>query len=205
MSQKEHWENVYTTKTPEQVSWTQVVPKTSLELIQATGISKDASIIDVGGGDSNLVDFLLDAGYTNLTVLDISESALKRAQVRLGDKAAKVKWIVSDIKSFQPTDAYAVWHDRAAFHFITDEKDKIRYVNTVAKYVTDTFILGTFSENGPTKCSGLEISQYNELVLKSLFGASFDLINCFLEDHTTPFNTIQNFIFCSFKRRYSSC
>jgi SAM-dependent methyltransferase len=203
MSQKQHWENVYTTKTPEEVSWTQVVPKTSLELIQATGISKEASIIDVGGGDSNLVDFLLDAGYTNLTVLDISESALKRVQVRLGDKAAKVKWIVSDIKSFQPTDTYAVWHDRAAFHFITDEKDKIRYVNTVAKYVT--FILGTFSENGPTKCSGLEISQYNELKLNQLFGASFDLNTCFLEDHTTPFNTIQNFIFCSFKRRYSCC
>ena len=205
MSQEEHWENVYTTKTPEQVSWTQVVPKTSLELIQATGVPKDATIIDVGGGDSNLVDFLLEAGYTNLTVLDISESALKRSQVRLGEKATKVKWIVSDIKTFQPTDTYEVWHDRAAFHFITDEKEKKRYVDTVAKYVTDTFILGTFSENGPTKCSGLEISQYNELKLKLLFGASFDLTNCFLEDHTTPFNTIQNFIFCSFKRRYSYC
>jgi hypothetical protein len=201
MSQKEHWENVYTTKTPEEVSWTQLVPKTSLELIQATGVSKDASIIDIGGGDSNLVDCLLDAGYTDLTVLDISESALKRAQVRLGDIAVKVKWIVSDIITFQPTENYAVWHDRAAFHFITDEKDKIRYVNTVAKYVTDTFILGTFSENGPTKCSGLEISQYNELKLKQLFGTSFDLSTCFFEDHTTPFNTIQNFIFCSFKRR----
>jgi ubiquinone/menaquinone biosynthesis C-methylase UbiE len=205
MSQKEHWENVYTTKTPEEVSWTQVVPKTSLELIQATGISKEASIIDVGGGDSNLVDFLLDSGYTNLTVLDISESALKRAQTRLGDKAQQVKWIVSDSKTFQPTEHYAVWHDRAAFHFITDEKDKLRYVDRVAKHVTDTFILGTFSENGPMKCSGLEISQYNELKLNQLFGASFDLNTCFLEDHTTPFNTIQNFIFCSFKRRYSCC
>ncbi len=203
MSQIEHWENVYTTKTPEQVSWTQVYPKTSLELIQSTSVSKESSIIDIGGGDSNLIDFLLDAGYTNITVLDISESALKRAQLRLGEKAHKVKWIVSDIKTFQPTGTYAIWHDRATFHFITDEKDKVRYVDKVAKYVTDTFILGSFSENGPKKCSGLEISQYNELGLKRLFGDSFDLTNCFLEDHTTPFNTIQNFIFCSFKRKYS--
>ena len=205
MSEKSHWENVYETKTPEQVSWTQAVPSTSLRLIQETGIAKDAAIIDIGGGDSYLVDYLLEAGYTNITVLDISEKALERAKIRLGEKAKLVTWIVSDINEFVPKQHYAVWHDRAVFHFVTDELAIQNYVHRVANRVGGYFIVGTFSENGPLKCSGLEIKQYNETGFQQLFGAYFDKMGCFTEDHITPFDTVQNFIFCSFKRRYSCC
>lgn len=205
MEMKKHWESVYETKTPQEVSWTQEVPETSLRLIRETNVSKDAAIIDIGGGDSKLVDFLLAEGFTNLTVLDISEKALERAKNRLGEKADLVKWIVSDINDFQPKETYKVWHDRAVFHFVTNEENKTRYVNMVTNAVTDTFIIGTFSENGPLKCSGLEISQYNEEKLVLLFGRSFRKLNCFTEDHTTPFNTVQNFIFCTFKREYNCC
>ena len=205
MSEKAHWENVYETKTPEEVSWTQVVPTTSLRLIQETGIAKDAAIIDVGGGDSHLVDHLLEAGYTNITVLDISEKALERAKLRLGQKAKLVTWIVSDINEFVPKQHYAVWHDRAVFHFITNADAIQTYVHKVANYVSGHFIVGTFSENGPLKCSGLEIKQYNESGFQDLFGAYFDKTSCFTEDHVTPFDTVQNFIFCSFKRRFSTC
>ena len=205
MSEKAHWENVYETKTPEQVSWTQAVPSTSLRLIQETGIAKDAAIIDVGGGDSHLVDHLLKAEYTNITVLDISEKALERAKIRLGEKAKLVTWIVSDINEFVPKQHYAVWHDRAVFHFVTNSDAIQNYVHRVAHHVSGYFIVGTFSENGPLKCSGLEIKQYNETSFQQLFGAYFDKIGCFTEDHVTPFDTVQNFIFCSFKRRYSCC
>lgn len=205
MSEKSHWENVYETKTPEQVSWTQAIPSTSLRLIEETGVRKDAAIIDVGGGDSNLVDYLLEAGYTNISVLDISEKALERAKSRLGDRAKLVTWIVSDINDFVPTQLYDVWHDRAVFHFVIKENNIKKYVERVADFVRGTFIVGTFSEQGPLKCSGLEIKQYNEHTLNELFGAHFDKIDCFTEDHLTPFDTVQNFIFCSFRRRYSSC
>jgi ubiquinone/menaquinone biosynthesis C-methylase UbiE len=205
MSEKSHWENVYETKTPEQVSWTQLVPTTSLRLILETGIAKDASIIDVGGGDSNLVDYLLEAGYTNITVLDISEKALERAKIRLGEKASQVTWIVSDINTFNPKQTYEIWHDRAVFHFVTNEEAIQNYVDRVANHVGGYFIVGTFSENGPLKCSGLEIKQYNETSFQQLFGAYFHKMGCFTEDHVTPFDTVQNFIFCSFKRRYSCC
>lgn len=205
MSHKSHWENVYETKTPDQVSWTQTVPITSLRLIQEAGIEKNAPIIDVGGGDSNLVDYLLKEGYTNVSVLDISEKALERAKARLGEKASQVTWIVSDINTFVPKQHYAIWHDRAVFHFVTGEEDIQNYVQRVANHVSGYFIVGTFSENGPLKCSGLEIKQYNEERLNALFGAQFDKLTCFTEDHITPFDTAQNFIFCTFKRRYQCC
>ncbi|MEN9445660.1 MAG: hypothetical protein RL728_172, partial [Bacteroidota bacterium] len=170
-----------------------------------TNIPKDAAIIDIGGGDSKLVDFLLEEGYTNITVLDISANALERAKKRLGEKADLVQWIVSDINEFTPTKQYAIWHDRAVFHFVTDEIYVKRYVDMVSKFTLEQFILGTFSENGPLKCSGLEIKQYTQEKLVHLFGHSFDLTTCFTEDHKTPFDTIQNFIFASFKRRYARC
>jgi SAM-dependent methyltransferase len=205
MSYKVHWEKVYETKSPQEVSWTQEIPETSLKLIRETNIAKDAPIIDIGGGDSKLVDFLLDEGYTNITVLDISANALERAKKRLGEKADLVQWVVSDINEFNPTRQYAIWHDRAVFHFVTDEVYIKRYVDMVSKFTSEQFILGTFSENGPLKCSGLEIKQYNQEKLVHLFGHSFDLTSCFTEDHKTPFDTIQNFIFASFKRRYTCC
>lgn len=195
-----HWETVYETKTPDQVSWTQKKPVTSLEFIYSSGLGKDAKIIDVGGGDSNLVDFLLAEGYENITVLDISYKALERAQKRLGESAHKVKWIATDITEFQPTETYDIWHDRAAFHFLTTPEQVSRYVDIATKYVTGFMILGTFSKNGPTKCSGLEITQYNEASLSEKFKSGFEKIKCITEDHTTPFDTIQNFVFCNFKK-----
>ncbi len=198
---KSHWENVYTTKQPHEVSWTQEVPTTSLKIINSFNLDKSAGIIDIGGGDSNLVDFLLDEGYTNISVLDISGEALERAKKRLGAKADNVKWIESDITEFKHTEQYAMWHDRAAFHFLTTPEQIANYVATAAKAVTDYLAIGTFSENGPKRCSGLDITQYSEKKLENTFTASFKKTDCLTEDHTTPFNTTQNFIFCSFKKR----
>ena len=197
---KAHWEAVYETKSPNEVSWTQQVPKISLDLIHALPLNKSAKIIDVGGGDSKLVDYLSAAGFENITVLDISHKALERAKQRLGNKAEKVNWIVCDITDFIPTTSYDLWHDRATFHFFTTKQQIDKYKNIVKKAVSGYSIIGVFSENGPLKCSGLEIKQYNETQLSSLFKDHFEKISCLEEDHITPFNTRQNFLFCSFKR-----
>ena len=200
-TRKNHWETVYETKNPDQVSWTQEVPKTSLDFIHSFGPDKTVSIIDIGGGDSNLVDFLLREGYENISVLDISAKALERAKKRLGKDAEKVKWIVSDITSFAPEAHYDIWHDRATFHFLTTPEQIAKYIGIAERYVTGYMIIGTFSVNGPTKCSGLEIMQYDEQSLSAKLENKFDKLSCMTEDHTTPFNTSQNFIFCSFKKR----
>jgi 2-polyprenyl-3-methyl-5-hydroxy-6-metoxy-1,4-benzoquinol methylase len=197
---KNHWENVYETKNPDQVSWTQKKPQTSLDFINSFGLGKEAKIIDIGGGDSNLVDFLLEEGYENITVLDISAKALEKAKQRLGDKADKVKWIATDITAFQPTETYDIWHDRAAFHFLTTPEQVSKYIDIAKKNITGYLVLGTFSKNGPTKCSGLDIQQYDEESLSENFKKDFEKIQCITEDHTTPFETTQNFIFCSFKK-----
>ncbi|WP_312298646.1 class I SAM-dependent methyltransferase [Chryseobacterium sp.] len=197
---KDHWENVYETKNPDQVSWTQAKPQTSLDCINSFGLGKDARIIDIGGGDSNLVDFLLQEGYENITVLDISSKALEKAKRRLGDAAAKVKWIATDITAFEPIETYDIWHDRAAFHFLTTREQVSKYIGIAEKSITGFMVLGTFSKNGPTKCSGLDIQQYDEESLSSEFESGFERIQCLTEDHTTPFGTTQNFVFCSFKK-----
>ncbi|WP_312286369.1 class I SAM-dependent methyltransferase [Chryseobacterium gleum] len=197
---KSHWENVYETKNPDQVSWTQKKPQTSLDFITSSGLGKDASIIDIGGGDSNLVDFLLEEGYENITVLDISAKALQKAQERLGDAANKVKWIATDITAFEPTEKYDIWHDRAAFHFLTKPEQVSKYIDIAEKNVNNFMIIGTFSKNGPAKCSGLDIQQYDEESLSEKFKAGFTKINCITEDHITPFETVQNFVFCRFKK-----
>jgi cyclopropane fatty-acyl-phospholipid synthase-like methyltransferase len=198
---KKHWETVYETKTQEQVSWTQKTPKDSLDFIQSLKLNKDASIIDIGGGDSFLVDFLLADGYTNISVLDISSKALERAKDRLGINATKVSWIVSNIIDFKPEQNYDVWHDRAAFHFLTKENDIRTYVSITEKHVTKNLIIGTFSNDGPLKCSGLEITQYSKNKMHETFNNKFIPIKYLNKNHQTPFNTIQNFTFCSFKKR----
>lgn len=198
---KQHWETVYETKNPDEVSWTQEIPKISLDLIHSLKLSKNAKIIDIGGGDSKLVDYLLDEGFENITVLDISAKALEKAQKRLGEKAAKVNWIISDVTEFEPTTSYDLWHDRAAFHFLTNTESIDKYLKIAQNSVIGNMIIGTFSENGPLKCSGLEIKQYNEENLTTLWSTHFDKITCLTEDHQTPFNTKQNFLFCSFKRK----
>ena len=201
-TRKEHWEKVYSSKQPHEVSWTQELPKTSLEFVHSFNLPKTASIIDVGGGDSKLVDYLLQEGFENVTVLDISEKAIERAKQRLGDKAGMVKWIVSDITEFNPTGLYDFWHDRATFHFLTTKEEAERYIDIAAKAVNKNgkMLIGTFSENGPEQCSGLPVKQYNEETLVSLINKWFQKVRCIHIDHTTPFNTIQNFLFCSFKK-----
>ena len=198
-SNKAHWETIYTTKTPEQVSWTQEKPAISLELIEAVNLPKSAKIIDIGGGDSLLVDFLLEAGYSEITVLDISQAALDRAKKRLGSKAALVTWICSDILDFKPTEMYQLWHDRAAFHFLTQPKSIATYTELTEKHAVN-LIIGTFSESGPLKCSGLEIKQYSEKLMEISFEKAFTKIECVFSDHVTPFDATQHFIFCRFQR-----
>lgn len=203
MSRKEHWENVFATKQETEVSWYQPSPKTSLDFISKLNIPKDAKIIDVGGGDSYLVDALLERGFSNITLLDISAQAIERIKHRLGVKAKNVTFIVSDILDFNPSSTYDLWHDRASFHFQTEEQQIQKYADIVAKAIgaNGHMIIGTFSENGPKKCSGLDITQYSEASMDAVFETNFEFLNSITEDHTTPFNTIQNFIFCSFKKK----
>jgi ubiquinone/menaquinone biosynthesis C-methylase UbiE len=199
---KEHWENIYSTKELETCSWFQPSPVTSLDFIEQAGITKDAKIIDVGGGDSFLVDSLLEKGYLDITVLDISELALNRAKERLGDKAHQVKWLVADAASFAPAVKYDLWHDRAAFHFLTDPSEVKKYTHTVYNGLNENGVLvvGTFSESGPKKCSGVEIKQYSEASLSNVFKNCFKKLKCVNVDHTTPTNANQNFTFCSFQK-----
>jgi len=199
---KKHWEKIYQTKRPDEVSWWQDNPKISLDFIHQLNLLKSAEIIDVGGGDSRLVDYLLEDGFEHITVLDISEEALNRAKQRLGNKERKVNWIVSDIIQFEITKYFDVWHDRAAFHFLTTEQQIAKYISVVGESIKHNgyLIVGTFSDNGPKKCSGLDVKQYSEETLSAALQNDFDKIRCMMEDHITPFNTIQNFLFCLFKR-----
>ena len=199
-NREKHWEKVYQTKSPEQVSWTQTVPKTSLEFILSSGLSPKAKIIDVGGGDSNLVDFLLDKGFENITVLDISAKALEKAKRRLGKKAEKINWVVSDVLDFKPECCYDLWHDRATFHFLNEEQDVTQYMDIVRKAVGEYLVLATFSEEGPEKCSGLTVHRYSEEQLHSVLSNDFNKIRCVKEDHVTPSKSVQNFLFCSFRK-----
>jgi SAM-dependent methyltransferase len=197
---REHWEAVYAQKQPHEVSWTQEYPETSLRFIAEAQLPITASIIDIGGGDSRLVDFLLDLGYTDITVLDISEAAIRRAQTRLGDRAILVSWIVSDIEEFVPRRQYDLWHDRATFHFLTTSEQVGGYVKKASTAVKEYMTIGTFSENGPEKCSGLPVRQYSEIELSETLASRFQKIHCIHEDHITPFNTVQNFLFCNFRK-----
>jgi SAM-dependent methyltransferase len=203
-AKKQHWEKVYETKNPDEVSWTQEVPQTSLDFIHSFGLPKTARIIDIGGGDSKLADYLLNEGFENITVLDISSIALDKAKQRLGDKAKKVNWIVSDITSYEPSTHFDVWHDRATFHFLTTKDQVAKYIDTARKAVDGYLTIGTFSDTGPDKCSGLNVKQYSEETLSQELKKGFDKIRCITEDHTTPFDTRQNFLFCSFKRHTDS-
>jgi ubiquinone/menaquinone biosynthesis C-methylase UbiE len=199
---KKHWEEIYKTKQLTEVSWFQLTPETSLYFFKHFNVPTDAKIIDIGGGDSYLVDNLLDMGYQNITVLDISEVALDRAKQRLGDRASKVKWIVADASTFQATEKYDFWHDRAAFHFLTRENEIANYLQSVRQSLNPSGILviGTFSEQGPKKCSGIEIKQYSETTMTNLMKTYFEKMICLTVDHQTPSGTIQNFIFCSFRK-----
>ena len=199
MQSKDHWEQVYTTKASSGVSWFQEHARQSVQLIQQTGASPDASIIDVGGGASTLVDDLLDGGYRKIAVLDLSEAALAASQSRLGDLATKVSWLVGDISTLElPRHAYDVWHDRAVFHFLTSPQKRKAYVESVLHAVKPGghVVVATFAEDGPQKCSGLEVMRYNADGLHAEFGAPFTLLQQEREEHRTPFGTVQRFIYC---------
>ena len=199
---KKHWETIYQTKELKDVSWYQPTPETSLNFLEEFKVPKTAKIIDVGGGDSFLVDHLLKLGYQDITVLDISESAIDKAKKRLGDQANNVKWIVADAATFQPTEKYDFWHDRAAFHFLTDEHDISNYLETAQQAINPlgVLVIGTFSEQGPTKCSGIEIKQYSEATMTEELHSFFEKVRCKTVDHQTPSDKIQNFVFCSFRK-----
>ena len=201
-NRKEHWEKIYRTKPLEEVSWYEPTPETSLEFIEQFNLPTTAKIIDIGGGDCFLVDHLLKKGFKDITVLDISEAAIERAKRRLGGSAEKVKWIVADAANFKYTEQYDLWHDRAAFHFLTSDREITSYLETAQRAIKPqgALIIGTFSEQGPKKCSGIEIKQYSEDSMTDLFKKFFEKIRCITVDHRTPSGTKQNFVFCSFKR-----
>ncbi|MFD2564330.1 class I SAM-dependent methyltransferase [Aquimarina rubra] len=201
-NRKNHWETVYKTKELKDVSWYQKSPETSLEFIKYFQIPKTAKIIDVGGGDSLLVDHLLQLGYQNVTVLDISETSLNRAKERLGSLADHVNWIVEDIVNFKPKETYDFWHDRATSHFLTEKAEIDTYIAAIQDNLNPNGILvmGSFSKDGPKKCSGIEVTQYSEQSMNDLVKPHFEKVKCSYVDHRTPFDTTQNFVFCGFRK-----
>jgi len=199
---KVHWETVFQTKDTTKVSWYQPVPETSLRLIKKLKLPKTARIIEVGSGDSYLGDFLVEEGYSEITLLDISEKALDTVQKRLSAKAGKITFLVADVTGFSTSETYDIWHDRAVFHFLTEISDIQKYVINVSdKLVSGGYlILGTFSTNGPDMCSGLHVRQYSEMELTKIFSKDFIKVECFTELHKTPSGASQNFLFCVFRK-----
>lgn len=203
MDRKAHWDNVYATKVAHEVGWFQPRPETSLQLIARSGIGREEPLIDVGGGASLLVDRLLDEGWTDVSVLDISPSALSATGQRLGERAGRVHWLQEDAARFAPPRRYAVWHDRAAFHFLTDPAEQAAYVKAATDGVRPggCLVVATFGPDGPEKCSGLPVVRYAPADLAQVFGGGFDLAETLEELHTTPWGALQQFVYCRFVRR----
>lgn len=201
---KTHWEHIYEKKGPTHVSWYQEHAQFSLQYIRNTGIRKTDHIIDVGGGASTLVDDLIADGFEHITILDISATALKLAEERLGSRAGNVNWIEADITQADlPHQVYEIWHDRAVFHFLTQAADRRRYIDTVRRSVRKGghVIVATFAPDGPERCSGLDVVRYSPESLHSEFGDSFEVVDSTRETHHTPFGTEQKFIYC-YCRKY---
>jgi len=199
---KNHWNNIYETKDTSTLSWHQHVPEISLNFLEIYNLPKDSKIIDVGGGDSLFVDHLLNLGFSNITVLDISRNALKIAKERLGDRSDLITWIESDILKFSPTIKYDFWHDRATFHFLFEEEEIELYKKISAEAISDNgiMVIGAFSNVGSTSCSGLKVKQQTEHSLPATFRNNFYKLDCIVSDHLTPKGTVQNFIYCSLQR-----
>ena len=199
MTDQQHWESLYGKKAANEVSWYRPHLERSLALIEEAGVAKDAAIIDVGGGTSTLVDDLLGRGYSNLTVLDISSTAIAAARERLGGRAAQVSWIVADITDVQlPEHHYDFWHDRAVFHFLRDEAARRSYVAAVRKSLKPGghIVVATFGPDGPDRCSGLEVVRYTADGLHGEFGPAFEKVRSYQELHKTPWGSEQEFVYC---------
>ena len=199
MDKKQHLEHVYETKGRDQVSWFREHLDTSLKMIAGTGVGKEAAVIDVGGGNSTLVDDLLDNGFVDISVLDISGKAISDSKLRLGTRATEVNWLEADITNVTlPENHYDVWHDRAVFHFLTDANDRHKYVELVMRSVKlgGHIIVASFGLEGPEKCSGLDVVRYSPDTMHDEFGDSFELVNSVDETHNTPFGTTQEFVYC---------
>ena len=200
---KEHWNKIYSTRKLEEVSWYQPIPETSLKIIEGLNLGSGASILDIGGGDSFLVDHLIQEGYEDVNVLDVSERAIDRAKTRLGSSADKAYFAVSDIIEFEPDRQYDLWHDRAVLHFLTEDREAEKYVSILKQSLAPGgyVIIGEFSKDGPTKCSGMEVRQYDEASLSGLLGEEFEVLQSFRTDHPTPSGKTQNFVFEVFRKR----
>jgi trans-aconitate methyltransferase len=201
-SRQNHWENVYTGKGEDQVSWFQETPALSLELIGLAGAGRDCGIIDIGGGASRLADHLLARGHADVTVLDLSDAALAAARTRIGEAASRVKWIAADVTRWQPSRSYDVWHDRAAFHFLNLAEDQQAYVERLSRALRPGghAIIGTFAPDGPERCSGLAVSRYDAQRLGATLGSGFALVDTRRHEHTTPWGAAQKFQFSTFRR-----
>jgi ubiquinone/menaquinone biosynthesis C-methylase UbiE len=201
-SRQAHWEGVYTKKGENEVSWYQESPAPSLELIAQVGATPASAIIDIGGGASRLVDNLIDQGFKDVTVLDLSEAALEAAKARLGDRAVQVHWIVADATVWEPQKAYDIWHDRAAFHFLTEDRDRAAYVARLerALKVGGYAIIATFALDGPERCSGLPVVRYDPVSLGQTLGRAFQLVDGRRDIHATPWGTEQSFQFSLFRQ-----
>jgi trans-aconitate methyltransferase len=202
MERKQHWETVYQQKQPDEVSWFQTHPEYSLELIHATGMAKNQPVIDVGGGASRLVDKLLEAGYQDVSVLDIAAAALAHAGNRLGERATQVTWLESDVTAFAPPRQYALWHDRAVFHFLTDAGDRAKYLAVLHRAILPGghVIIATFAPDGPDKCSNLPVERYDAEKFQATLGKGFRLLETRSEAHRTPANKIQHFLYFRCRR-----
>jgi trans-aconitate methyltransferase len=202
MDKRAHWEAVYTTKAADQVSWFRRSADPSLRMIRASGIAKDDAIIDVGGGASVLADELLDAGFRDCSVLDIAEAALAASKARLGTRASEVHWIVADILSWAPPRRFALWHDRAVFHFLTDAQDRAAYRAVLERALEPDghVVLATFAPDGPERCSGLDVHRWSPEGLAAELGPGFAPMESTKEAHVTPGGATQNFIWCRFRR-----
>ncbi len=202
---KQHWEKVYQTRSPSEVSWYQTHPESSLKLIEKEFPNKSIPLIDVGGGASVLVDYLVQAGFTHLSVLDISEQALQYAKNRLQDKSEQIQWYIDDVLTFKAPHQFELWHDRAVFHFLTTSEERHQYVETLKNSLIDQghVIIATFGIGGPEQCSDLPIKQHNEISMMEELGNEFTLLETFDEYHLTPKNIQQKFSYfhCLFNRK----
>ncbi len=200
MDRKNHWNSIYSAKAPNELGWYQAHPETSLRLITASGAGRNDSLIDIGGGASLLVDKLVAAGHARVTVLDLSAAAIAAAQTRLGAGAASVRWLTQDVRGFVALEKYAVWHDRAVFHFFTEAADRAAYLDAALAALAPggQMIISTFAPDGPEKCSNLPVVRYDAASLTKEVGEQFELLESGNETHTTPGGAKQSFTWCRF-------